>query len=444
MSESFDPADCLHGWKAIAGFLGRSTRAVQRWETELDLPIRRIRTERGQTVFALKSELTQWLGGVNHAKLNEVESAAPRSIPPRFSLNALQRGVVLISVVVVLIAGAAIPFVRGSGDGATRKIERVEIQGQTLEGRDASGETVWSFDLGRAGGRLVSSRDSMYRPNPLLSDLDGDGTEEVIVAMHFGTHERDLGEGHQLYCFSAQGDLKWRYLPKLSFKFRDQTFDGASRFLGWMADGKGAVWISVNHHTWWPTAIVRIDPRGEATVRYVHAGGIYAMTSWNLGNKTYLALGGINNEYQKAALTLLDVDSSPASSPQSLGSAYECLECPPGKPSAFYLFERTDLSESTGDPYSRVSSVSVVGDRLKVMTEEAKNAAVVHVIDGQLQVVESSVNDAFTVVHDEASARGVLNHSPANCPTRERVKKVGIWTKAGGWTEGSLVSASPR
>ena len=40
--------DLLHGWKEVAAYLGRSPRAVQRYERELGLPIHRVRTSHGQ------------------------------------------------------------------------------------------------------------------------------------------------------------------------------------------------------------------------------------------------------------------------------------------------------------------------------------------------------------------------------------------------------------
>src|SRR5687767_5677814 len=50
----------LHGWKEIARYMGRSVRAVQRWEAELGLPVHRLKTAAGQTVFANTGELDAW------------------------------------------------------------------------------------------------------------------------------------------------------------------------------------------------------------------------------------------------------------------------------------------------------------------------------------------------------------------------------------------------
>ena len=50
----------IDSWKAIAAFLGRDERTVQRWEKERFLPVHRASGERG-TVFAYRRELLRWL-----------------------------------------------------------------------------------------------------------------------------------------------------------------------------------------------------------------------------------------------------------------------------------------------------------------------------------------------------------------------------------------------
>src|SRR5690242_7577201 len=51
----------LRSWKEIARHLGASVRTVQRWESEFQLPVRRIEARRGAVVFAFPAELESWL-----------------------------------------------------------------------------------------------------------------------------------------------------------------------------------------------------------------------------------------------------------------------------------------------------------------------------------------------------------------------------------------------
>jgi hypothetical protein len=51
----------LNSWKEIATYLGRGVRTVQRWESELRLPIHRPRGKNRSAVVAFRKELDEWL-----------------------------------------------------------------------------------------------------------------------------------------------------------------------------------------------------------------------------------------------------------------------------------------------------------------------------------------------------------------------------------------------
>ena len=51
----------LNSWKEIATYLGRGVRTVQRWESELQLPVHRPRGKNRSAVIAFREELDQWL-----------------------------------------------------------------------------------------------------------------------------------------------------------------------------------------------------------------------------------------------------------------------------------------------------------------------------------------------------------------------------------------------
>lgn len=57
------PDERLDSWKAIATYLDRGIRTVQRWEQVAALPVRRLEHEKGGTVYAYKAELDAWWAG---------------------------------------------------------------------------------------------------------------------------------------------------------------------------------------------------------------------------------------------------------------------------------------------------------------------------------------------------------------------------------------------
>ena len=50
----------LSGWKEIAGYLNRGVRTVQRWEKELQLPVRRPCRKAKSAVVAFRADLDKW------------------------------------------------------------------------------------------------------------------------------------------------------------------------------------------------------------------------------------------------------------------------------------------------------------------------------------------------------------------------------------------------
>lgn len=60
-STSSNRSSVLNSWKEIATYLGRGVRTVQRWETELRLPVHRPRAKNRSAVLAFREELEDWL-----------------------------------------------------------------------------------------------------------------------------------------------------------------------------------------------------------------------------------------------------------------------------------------------------------------------------------------------------------------------------------------------
>jgi hypothetical protein len=59
---AFSSKSCvLNSWKEIATYLGRGVRTVQRWESELRLPVHRPRGKNRSAVLAFREELDDWL-----------------------------------------------------------------------------------------------------------------------------------------------------------------------------------------------------------------------------------------------------------------------------------------------------------------------------------------------------------------------------------------------
>src|SRR5215472_3076302 len=84
LSPGHSEQDLLEGWKAIADYLHKTERTVQRWEKTKGLPVRRFNAsspEEGSRVFASKSELDAWWQELL-AKPGELEEPDPIRVEP--------------------------------------------------------------------------------------------------------------------------------------------------------------------------------------------------------------------------------------------------------------------------------------------------------------------------------------------------------------------------
>jgi len=75
--------EILNSWKEIAAYLGRGQRTVQRWERELGLPAHRPRGKERSAVFAIRSEVDQWLASTPVSLLSRGTGATAEMLQAR-------------------------------------------------------------------------------------------------------------------------------------------------------------------------------------------------------------------------------------------------------------------------------------------------------------------------------------------------------------------------
>jgi hypothetical protein len=63
----------LDSWKAIAHYLGRDERTVQRWEADRGLPVHRLPGAKRGGIFAYPAELDLWMTGTPRVEPDERE-----------------------------------------------------------------------------------------------------------------------------------------------------------------------------------------------------------------------------------------------------------------------------------------------------------------------------------------------------------------------------------
>ena len=97
------PQPRLDSWKEIASYLGRGVRTVQRWERVEGLPVRRHQHDKRGTVFALPSEIDEWLRAREESGISDEPSAGEKRSRPELGLRVA--GASALALVCVFAAG---------------------------------------------------------------------------------------------------------------------------------------------------------------------------------------------------------------------------------------------------------------------------------------------------------------------------------------------------
>jgi len=400
----------LDSWKDIAQYLGRDLSTVRRWEKERSLPVHRLPGASRSAIFAYADEIDAWLAG------QPFEADAPHKTP------TIRRW----AVAVVAIALLGLTALWAWRESLPRRIDRAEFQQRWLLAYDPSGRVAWSHQFPAA----LDTPEGQLSRRLYVTDLDGDGRGEVVARVRFA-----VSEVEEVYCFSGDGTVRWRYRPTQVFRFGEQTFSGPWRISDILvAPGANehATWVALTHHTWWPSFVVRIDETGKADLRFVSAGWVTELASFRNGSGAYVVAAGLNNEYDAGMLAVIDPAQQAASSPQTLGSPYRCSACPQASPHRYFVFPRSELNAVTGSPANIVRTIRALPDKLEVRTEEVHQTSVqsfgVYELRSDFSLAGASLTDLYWDLHRRLEKEGKLSHSADACRQQQPLKdRVRIW-----------------
>jgi PAS domain-containing protein len=201
----------LRSWKEIARHMGTSVRTVQRWESELRLPVRRIEARRGAVVFAFPSELDSWVRVRSDTQARLVEDSYFRTV----FMDSQFPSLVVDDTPRILAANfAACDLTEASGE---------QLLGQTLASLLSVEDNRW-LD-GWAG--FLQSGACIGQANLQRRDGRRLGIEFVAKRFSPGLHvlsvlsSQKSWQGSQIWCRPVESDF--------SFHVRPETSPGAKR-----------------------------------------------------------------------------------------------------------------------------------------------------------------------------------------------------------------------
>jgi hypothetical protein len=396
-SKSRRESEELTSWKEIAQYLGVAVRTAQIWETERNLPVRRLPGAGRGRVSALCSELDAWKESGRSPFADPTPDLAKRP-SKRGAIGLVAAGIVAAGIVGLAVAGLAIfrPHTP-----ATFRIEH-----KTLVVLDETGRECWRVVYPDLDPGMYQTGIQRF----WAGDLDGDGQPEVLfipIPSHPGA------TGTQVICYSSRGAERWRFVPGKFVRTRAEEFSPpfiASWFTVEPLGPNGSLRIVVesSHHLWYPTQVAMLDARGRLVREYWHSGGFGPHATLSRDGRRLLALGGINNGSKRAVIVLLDPERFGGASVEE-NADYQLLDMPKATAASRLLFPRSCINRQL-EPYGSVAELDIEPDGLSVSVLENENSTVVYRLDAHLGLRSVSVSSMFERVHAELFAGGTLDH----------------------------------
>jgi hypothetical protein len=440
------PSDRLDGWKAIADYLGRDERTVQRWRKERGMPVHRVPGVKGGTVFAYPGEIERWL--LEQSPLHpDLVPPTPEPEPaptlePLASADPPRARWIRARRVWLALSGAIVAVVIAVTAALTWRPsvipERVELRGTRLTAL-ATGEILWEYDVTNVGGAASVNPPIPTGGSAVLQDITGDGEPEVFAQVVYAP--AGSGSSHnQFICLSANGRFLWTYRPELDLTFGGTRYNGPWRTPHWTTapDGKKlALWLAVHHQTWWPSALVRLDSTGQPQIRFVHPGHVYYLAHSQSERGSFIAGTGINNEHAAAMLFILRESDPPAVGPYDQASKYACEKCPPGSPIRYFVFPGSELNRVLHGSYNYGYNIVVTtGGGLEVSLREVTVPELrsIYRIDSDFRLESVAMSDVYWETHRRLEREGRIEHAADECPERHS-KEVLDWNPHTGWNK---------
>lgn len=426
----------LNSWKEIAQYAGHDLRTVARWEKEYGFPVRRIGGGKGRSVFAYTEEIDEWMARMppNGAHQEQRAVQPSQETPPKKS-RFFWPAVVLFLAAALILVGFVLK------ERPIFEIADVQYSHGMITAMDRAGHVQWTT--------LVSNNAAAALRGPLgLLDIDGDGYSEVIACLEgSGPSGFETAAGGELICLSNQG----RELTRVKFdgklRIGTQSYEGPWPASAWSIVRKPLQMIFVtafHHFTSWPAAVVAFDMRGHARGKFVNAGWIQTLSTFETPSGTRLLAGGISNSNDAGMLAVLNPENIDGSSPES--DAYTCHSCGEAKPLAYFVFPRSELNVVTQSQYNQVFAIHAFSDRVAVHTLEIRQEIAgyedridaIYDFGRDLRIRNAYFNDRYWDLHRRLEMEGKLLHSKADCPDRNGPRAIRKWTSERGWQDVKL------
>jgi hypothetical protein len=344
------------------------------------------------------------------------------SLPQRLYFFVQSRPVVSAAAMFALVAILSITFLiyRESGDSNPAY---ALVQNYQLRVYNQDSELLWTKpalgmpDLSSATWK--SSRDDGWR-YLMVEDIDGNGVKEVLLV-----YSADRNSANDtLACYNYDGSLRWKgELPEpIRYGDKEQT-----RFIHWQLRDFITIRKNKDHRNQLfviaasllnPSILFELDPlTGTLLQTYWNNGHINHLHTFDVesdGN-TEIVIGGINNPYENAFVSVLDPLNISGYGPTREEDIPHSVDR--AQPIFYILFPKSSVSESWNTVrYNSIGVIEVIPrPALLLHVNELpgrhpdEQGGIIYYFDDSMRVTNVTHTAPFRSTHRRLVDEGILN-----------------------------------
>lgn len=344
------------------------------------------------------------------------------SLPQRLYFFAQSRPVVSGVAMFVLAAILSIAFLFYQESGDSNPAYAI-VQNYQLRVYNQDSELLWTKPaLGMpdlSSTTWKGSRDHARR-YLMVEDIDGNGTNEVLLL-----YSADQKMTHDtLACYNYDGSLRWKgELPEpVQYGDSEQT-----RFIHWELRDFLVIQKNENRKKQLfviaasrlnPSVLFELDPlTGTLIQTYWNNGHINHLLAFDVdgdGN-TEIVIGGINNPFENAFISVLDPLTISGYGPTSIENIPHSVS--KAREKFYILFPKSNVSEVWNTVrYNSTSIIEITpGPSLMVHVDELpgrnpdEQGGIVYILDDSMRVTSVTHNAPFRATHRRLVDEGILN-----------------------------------
>lgn len=258
---------------------------------------------------------------VQHRQVIEVRQYSMKQrITRRIKHHQTQIAVGSLALVVVMVVGYLLLI-----KDWDRNPYQITLYGNDYQIRNKNGGVLWTQPYQpperprREREEVLSTFSEPYAKQYVITDLDGDGLNEVIL----GRTNSKVGFSDSVYCFNADGTIRWstpvgKPVVTTENRYTTQPY-GVHRILAGEIDSTGKKRIAIiANMDFYPCFVYLLDVNGNILGEYLHLGSLSDMCFVNgVGkSKKNIVATGTHNGFHSGVVIMFDPDFISGACPQ--------------------------------------------------------------------------------------------------------------------------------